>query len=335
MDVRRLVADPDLLGDPAQAELVDRRGAQHLQRGLDQAHPQRLLGDRSAEALTVSTTCVTIRALTLSTKEMRRMSETNFIDTAVGRLKVTTAGTGAPAVLWHSLFADERSWQRVAAELAQDRRLILITGPGHGESGDPGRRYDLLQCARAAEEVIDALGVAEPVDWVGNAWGGHVGLRFATAHPSRIRSLVTLGTPVQALATAERVRTASCSWSTGCWVRPASSSTRWSRRCSPPPTRASDPEAVALVRSSFVEADPGRLRNAVVSISLHREDLAALLPGITVPTLMITGEHHSGWTPAQGAAAITTHARWPRGRRRGRGVPGAARAARRRGRADP
>ena len=234
------------------------------------------------------------------------MSETKFIDTAVGRLKVTTAGTGAPAVLWHSLFADERSWQRVAAQLAQDRRLVLITGPGHGESGEPGRRYDLLQCARAAEQVIDALGVAEPVDWVGNAWGGHVGLRFATAYPSRIRSLVTLGTPVQALATAERVRTRflllvhRLLGPTGFLVD-AVVETLLSA-----PTRASDPEAVALVRSSFVEADPGRLRNAVVSISLHREDLAALLPGITVPTLMITGEDHGGWTPAQSAAAITT-----------------------------
>lgn len=71
-------------------------------------------------------------------------------------------------------------------------------------------------------------------------------------------------------------------------------------------TRQSDPEAVALVRRSFVEADPRRLRNAVVSISLRREDLAALLPDINVPTLMITGEQHSGWTPAQAAAVITT-----------------------------
>ena len=234
------------------------------------------------------------------------MAERNFIDTAVGRLAVTTVGTGAPAVLWHSLFADERSWERVAARLAQDHRLILITGPGHGESGDPHRRYDLLQCARAAEEVLDALGVAEPVDWVGNAWGGHVGVRFATAYPCRIRSLVTIGTPVQALSAAERVRTrllllvhrllGPTSFIVDAVVETLLS----------PSTRVSDPEAVAYVRRSFVEADPGRLRRAVVSISLHREDLAALLPEITVPTLMITGEQHSGWTPDRAAAAITT-----------------------------
>jgi len=237
---------------------------------------------------------------------MGRMAEKNFIDTPVGRLKVTTAGTGAPAVLWHSLFADERSWERVAAELAKDRLLILITAPGHGESGDPHRRYDLLQCARAAEEVLDALGVAESVDWVGNAWGGHVGMRFATAYPRRIRSLVTIGSPVQALATAERVRTRFLLLvhrllGPAGFIVDAVVETLLAA-----PTRANDPEAVALVRRSFVEADPGRLRNAVVSISLHREDLAALLPCITVPTLMITGEQHSGCTPAQGAAAVTT-----------------------------
>lgn len=234
------------------------------------------------------------------------MAETRFVETVVGRLKVTTVGTGYPAVLWHSLFADERSWRRVAAELARDHRLILITAPGHGESGDRHRRYDLLQCARAAEEVLDASGVHDPVDWVGNAWGGHVGLRFATASPRRIRSLVTIGTPVQALATSERVRTrllllvhrllGPTGFIVGAVVETLLS----------PSTRARDPEAVELVQSSFVEADPRQLRNAVVSVSLRREDLGALLPGITIPTLMITGEQHTGWTPAQAAAAVTT-----------------------------
>ena len=233
------------------------------------------------------------------------MVERTFVDTIVGRLAVTTRGRGAPAVLWHSLFVDERSWQRVTAELAQDRRLIVITGPGHGSSSDPGRRFSLVECARSAAEVLDSLGVAEPVDWVGNAWGGHVGVRFATQYPRRVRSLVTLGTPVQALSTSERARM---------WVLlqahrllgPAGFITDGVVEAMlSQATRAGDPEAVALVRSCFVQADPRRLRNAVVSISLGREDLATLLPRVTVPTLMITGEDHSGWTPAQAGAAVT------------------------------
>lgn len=232
------------------------------------------------------------------------MSEPTFVDTVVGRLAVTTSGMGAPAVLWHSLFVDERSWQRVTAELAVDRRLIVITGPGHGRSSDPGRRYSLGECARSAAQVLDSLGFAEPVDWVGNAWGGHVGVRFATQHPRRVRSLVTLGTPVQALSTSERAQMrvllqahrmlGPAGFITDGVVEALLSAA----------TRAGDPEAVALVRDCFVQADRRRLRNAVVSISLGREDLAALLPHVTAPALMITGADHGGWTPAQAAAAV-------------------------------
>ena len=44
------------------------------------------------------------------------------------------------------------------------------------------------------------------------------------------------------------------------------------------------------------------LINAVSSISLHRGDLTDLLRELTVPTLMITGSDHSGFTPAQAEA---------------------------------
>lgn len=241
----------------------------------------------------------------------RTMDAPTLVQTRLGPLAVHVRGDGPPAVLWHSLFVDDRSWRRVEDALGRDRRLVIVTGPGHGASPDPGRRYSLDDCAAAAADILEALGIDEPVDWVGNAWGGHVGLRFATAYPRRIRSLVTIGTPVQALATAERVRTrflllvhrllGPTGFLVGAVVETLLS----------PSTRESDPEAVALVRRSFVEADPRQLRNAVASISLHREDLAALLPRITLPTLMVTGEQHGGWTPAQAAAVITT---MPRGR---------------------
>jgi pimeloyl-ACP methyl ester carboxylesterase len=45
------------------------------------------------------------------------------------------------------------------------------------------------------------------------------------------------------------------------------------------------------------------LRNAVISISLGREDLTGVLPEIVTPTLMVTGSDHVGFTPAQAEAA--------------------------------
>ena len=68
------------------------------------------------------------------------MGERDRIPTRVGSLAVRVLGEGPPAVLWHSLFVDERSWQRVVDGLAGERRLVIITGPGHGASSDPGHR---------------------------------------------------------------------------------------------------------------------------------------------------------------------------------------------------
>ena len=127
------------------------------------------------------------------------------IRTRVGALAVRVRGEGPPAVLWHSLFVDERSWGRVEDGLARDRRLVIITGPGHGASSDPGHRYSLDDCAAAAGDVLAALDIREPVDWVGNAWGGHVGIVFAATWPDRCRTLVTFGTPVQAYGRSEQL----------------------------------------------------------------------------------------------------------------------------------
>ena len=83
------------------------------------------------------------------------IDERHRVPTRVGSLAVRVRGEGPPAVLWHSLFLDERSWQRVEEDLAGDRRLVIITGPGHGTSTDPGHRYSLDDCAAAAGEVLD------------------------------------------------------------------------------------------------------------------------------------------------------------------------------------
>ncbi len=226
------------------------------------------------------------------------------ITTRVGPLHVRQVGSGPPAVLWHSLFVDSTSWRRVAPLLSAERRLILIDGPGHGASGDPGRRYTMRDCAEAAVAVLDALAIAEPVDWVGNAWGGHIGITLAAAHRERFRSLVAIGTPVAAYTAAEARRTRlllslyRLLGPVG-FIRSAVAETLLA-----PATRERDPEAVDYVRAQIGGANRRRLRNAVVSISLGREDLTGRLPTIRVPTLFVTGADHGGFTPEQAYEAI-------------------------------
>jgi len=231
------------------------------------------------------------------------MEERHTVETQVGPLAVRVRGQGPTAVLWHSLFVDERAWGRVENELATERRLVIITGPGHGASGDPGRRYTLDDCAEAAGTVLDTVGPDEPVDWLGNAWGGHVGLVFVAMRPERCRTLVTLGTPVQSLSLVERARTISLLvayrlFGPAGFIRTGVVDAMLSAR-----TRAQDPAAVALVEDSLIHADPGALCNAIVSISLRRPDLTQRLAEISVPSLFVTGSDHKGWTPHQAVAA--------------------------------
>lgn len=228
---------------------------------------------------------------------------TRKISTGVGSLAVRVRGQGPTAVLWHSLFVDERSWGRVEDELATERRVVSVTGPGHGASDDPGRRYTLAECAAAAGTILDELGVDEPVDWIGNAWGGHIGIVFATDAAPRCRTLVTLGTPVRALNRTERARTvfllaAHRMLGPVGFIRSGVTNVLLSAA-----TRKRDPEAVALVGDCLVRAGRAALRNAVVSISLHRPDLTDRLPGLSVPALFVTGSDHKGWTPEQARAA--------------------------------
>lgn len=226
------------------------------------------------------------------------------IQTRVGPLSVRQVGEGPVALLWHSLFIDSTSWQRVESDLAKDRRLVLIDGPGHGSSGDPGHRYDMSDCAVAALEVLDALGIAEKVDWVGNAWGGHVGIVAATDRPERLRSLIALGTPVRSYRPAERrqVRLLSLAYRL---LGPAKFLTDGVAEVQlSAATRARDPEAVALTTDFLRAVDRRRLYNAIRSISLGREDLTARLPRIGIPTLFVTGSDHSGFTPDEARAAI-------------------------------
>ncbi|GAA1974257.1 alpha/beta hydrolase [Microbacterium pumilum] len=227
------------------------------------------------------------------------------ITTRVGPLDVRQVGHGSVALLWHSLFIDSTSWQRVEPELAEHRRLILIDGPGHGQSGDPGHRYNMGDCAAAAFEVLDALAVTDKVDWVGNAWGGHVGIVAATNQPGRLRSLIALGTPVRAYRSAERrrVRLLSLAYRV---LGPAKFLTDGVAEVQlSAATREHDHEAVALTTDFLRTADRRRLYNAIRSISLGREDLESRLPGIDIPTLFVTGSDHAGFTPDEARAAIS------------------------------
>src|SRR4051812_28754160 len=126
------------------------------------------------------------------------------VPTALGDLAVHDHGDGAPTVLWHSMYVDGSSWDRVLPLLLDGRRLLVVDGPGWGASDRLRHAVHMTDAVRGAAELVAAVSPGVPVDWVGNAWGGHVGLELAATRPELVRSLVAAGSPLQPITAKQR-----------------------------------------------------------------------------------------------------------------------------------
>ena len=210
------------------------------------------------------------------------------LPTRLGPLNTEVTGCGPPALLWHSLFVDSTSWNRLRGRLAEVRTLILVDGPGHGANPPPPCPFTLADCADAAADVLGALDVRGPVDWLGNAWGGHVGVFFAGAYPDACRTLLCIASPISALPPQDR-RAMQLVYALHNLAGPRAVVRPLTHALLGPELSKHDPEAAALVRSAFIRADRRGMRRAIRSISLKRPDATGHLAAVKAPTLMITG----------------------------------------------
>ena len=223
----------------------------------------------------------------------------NFVSTDLGRLHVRRTGTGPPVVLVHSLFVDSRSWGPLVDLLAGDRTVYTIDAPSHGKSEAVHRDFTFEELVAAAEQALDRLGLAEPVDWVGNALGGHIGIHLAAAEHPRLRTLTTIGTPVRAFTLGEKLTKG---WPLVEMYRFAGPNSFIMKQLSDSllgaEAVAAQPDQAATVMASFAEADRSGMLHAMRSTMLHRRGVEDLLPRIAVPTLVMSvRDDVMGWRP--------------------------------------
>lgn len=217
------------------------------------------------------------------------------VPTRVGPLAVRDTGVGAAAgeviVLWPSILSDHRIYLTQIEAWRGRHRLIVVDGPGHGDSGPAPGPFTMADCGQAVGEVLDALGVAQPVIVVGTSWGGLVAGEFALAQPGRTRAVVMLNTPVYTAAGGP-------SWSDRFVVWGA----RWipgtglyrdgvARAFFLPATRERAGPLMEDFHQQLQQADGAALAQSVRSVLIEREALAPRMAGITAPALFVAGRH--------------------------------------------
>lgn len=182
------------------------------------------------------------------------------------------AGRGPVFLSLHGHEQDATTWPRVMPALAEDRRVIAVTLPGHDRTRVLADGYAATR--DLARSVGDSLGVGD-VDLVGHSMGRAVALPLALFEPSRVRTLTLVAAagigrevnPLIALGTLPGVGEGPSS-SAGCPVGTCSARcSRW--RCSSA-GRGARPWASAARRTPWVAGPAHHARAATARLPRAR-----------------------------------------------------------------
>lgn len=236
------------------------------------------------------------------------------VSTRLGRVHARIVGEGRTTLLWPSMFVDSHTWDPMLPLLPDDRRYVLVDPPGLGLSESLRRTSDIRGAADAALDLLDGLGVRGPVDWVGNAFGGHVGFELA-ARTSVLRSLVAVSSPAQPVPAGLRrqinlllplLRVAGP-------IGPARAGILTGMLSD---DSASQDAVRRIVLESLGRPTRRSLSLAVRSFILNRVDVTATVATIGVPSLFVASDDRGDWSPEDamaaaelvpGAEAVTVH----------------------------
>ncbi|ASA21166.1 alpha/beta fold hydrolase [Paenibacillus donghaensis] len=95
-------------------------------------------------------------------------------------------GEGEPLLLLHGGYSNLEVWNRHAAPLAEDFRMIRYDQRGYGRTEPPAAPFSYYEDIRA---VLDHLGIAR-THIAASSFGGSAAIDFALAYPERVNKLI-------------------------------------------------------------------------------------------------------------------------------------------------
>jgi pimeloyl-ACP methyl ester carboxylesterase len=120
------------------------------------------------------------------------------------RLHYQRSGRGRDVVMVHGLAASLAFWcLAVVPRLAGDFCVTAYDLRGHGKSDMPMSGYDQQTMCADLAALIDQLNIGQ-FDLVGHSFGGLIAIQYASAHPTRVRTLTLADVPLCTLQPSNR-----------------------------------------------------------------------------------------------------------------------------------
>ncbi len=234
-------------------------------------------------------------------------------------LAVETFGPadGDPVVLVHGWGLDRDEWYYARQELGGRHRLLLWDLPGLGESGRPADRdWSLEKLARDLDAVLSLAG-GRPAVVVGHSIGGMILLTYCRLFPealgTRVAGLVlahsTYTNPVRttskaALYTAMQKPVLEPLCHLMVWLSPLVRALNWLSYLNGSAHRSTERDSFSgretrgqldFITWYYCKAAPEVAARGM--LAMFRYDATDVLPAVTVPTLVVTGDQDKTCTP--------------------------------------
>ena len=211
---------------------------------------------------------------------------------------VRVEGAGRPLVLVHGVGMDLTMWDPLAARLT-DFQLIRYDMIGHGSSPKPAGPYHLKDYVDQLLRLAHALQLKE-FDLLGFSMGGLVAQGFAVQHGNLLDRLFLLNT-VYRRSDEERAAIARRVIDVGNGGYPASVDAAIERWFTPTFLR-DNADIVGDIRKHMLGNDLAAYAAAYQVFATADAELAAVVAGITTPTLVMTGSDDQRSTVAMAQA---------------------------------
>jgi 3-oxoadipate enol-lactonase len=218
-----------------------------------------------------------------------------LIDTSVevaGRqLAVRVVGEGAPIVLFHSLLADQSSFDRIVPPLARTHHVVVLSLPGFGRSDAVGSELGAIADHIAAGLAKMELG-RKPI-LLGNGYGGFIALMTAIRHPGLASRLVLVDCGA---CFSEPGRAAFRGMSAAAREKGLGAIADVAmRRLFAPEFQQRNAALVEERKKRFLAVDPATFHGACDALATL--DMRDQLKSVTVPVLVLVGEQDEATPP--------------------------------------